>query len=195
MLLTDVMGHGVRSAMVTAMIQVAVRQLRQLAVSPAGFMRYLNSILFQCVNQLGQTLFATAVFCYADLISGQMTYVQSGGRHGMISSGGECHQLGGAVGPALGLLPDVTFKEERIDLHAGDRFLLYTDGLIEATAMGEHDREFGDEGIRQSMINYADKRLDQMLVGLLADAITHQGRNKMADDICLLAFEFSAPKC
>jgi sigma-B regulation protein RsbU (phosphoserine phosphatase) len=57
-LMVDIMGHGVRAAMVTAMIQIAVHQLSDYASQPAEFMTRLNDMidaLLQLVKEFTQT--------------------------------------------------------------------------------------------------------------------------------------------
>jgi serine phosphatase RsbU (regulator of sigma subunit) len=55
---------------------------------------------------------------------------------------GACYQFD-IGGPVLGALPDAAYEETTFDLIPGDRFAIYTDGLVRA---GEHrgeDQEFG----------------------------------------------------
>ena len=57
--IADVMGHGVRAAMVTAMIQTAVQELREYSNQPAEFMKQLNNTMVQTIKPSGQLLFTT----------------------------------------------------------------------------------------------------------------------------------------
>jgi sigma-B regulation protein RsbU (phosphoserine phosphatase) len=61
-LVADVMGHGVRAAMVTAMIQIAVQQLNEYAHQPAEFMNRLNQMMQRTMQPSGQIMFTTAAY-------------------------------------------------------------------------------------------------------------------------------------
>lgn len=185
----DVMGHGVRSAMVTAMMQIAIQQLNAYASEPAIYMAHLNSMLYKSINQIQHTLFATAIYCFVDLVDNHIQYVQAGGRHGVICSKSKCVSLTGSVGPALGLLPHSVYSDQSIPMKAGDRILLFTDGLSEASGVGSNSLDFGERGVRASMRKHKDCSLDQMLDGILADVIHYHGDKVVEDDLCLISFE------
>src|SRR5260221_9616022 len=54
--LCDVAGHGVRSALVTAMIRALVEELKPLATNPGHFMSKLNSDLYAILRHTGTPL-------------------------------------------------------------------------------------------------------------------------------------------
>jgi CheY-like chemotaxis protein len=58
----DVMGHGVRAALVTAMMRALEEQLGELADDPGALLTEMNRALRGILRQLGTTLFTTA--CY-----------------------------------------------------------------------------------------------------------------------------------
>ena len=53
-------------------------------------------------------------------------------------------------GAVLGVLPDWTYKDNRIQLGSGDRLVLFTDGVTEAE--DAHGKEFGEEHVVQALL-------------------------------------------
>ena len=110
--IADVMGHGVRAAMVTAMIQTAVQELSEYAHQPAEFIKQLNNTMVQTIKPSGQLLFTTGAYCYLNVEEKRLTYVQAGAKHGILVPVDQ-HTMSRSfrkdtVGPALGLVKDVT---------------------------------------------------------------------------------------
>src|SRR5262249_46766677 len=76
--LCDVAGHGVRSALVTAMIRALVEELKPLALQPGEFLTKLNSDLFTLLKHSGTPLLTTAFYLVADGQTGKMVYANAG---------------------------------------------------------------------------------------------------------------------
>src|SRR5437868_12644872 len=62
----DVAGHGVRSALVTAIIRALVEELKPVARDPAEFLTKLNRELFKIVEHSGTPVLTTAFYLVAD---------------------------------------------------------------------------------------------------------------------------------
>lgn len=190
-LVADVMGHGVRAAMVTAMIQIAVQQLRDYACQPAEFMTRLNEMMRNTMQPIGQMIFATAVYSYIDLDNKQLTYAQAGARHGVYvpSASNEAVVFENAsISPALGLIPDVQFTESTQSLEAGDEIILYTDGIIEA-AMG--DEEYSEQRMIDFLMEHRRDKLPDMLEELLNSVKTFTKTKDLDDDVCLIGLRIN----
>lgn len=187
-IIADVMGHGVRSAMVTAMIQIAVQQLAEYATQPAEFMTRLNKILQRGMQPSGQAMFATAAYCYIDLENCQLNYVQAGARHGIYIPADDSSVATGfrkdTICPALGLLPDTHYLETSEPLSPGDEIMLYTDGIEEA-AQGED--EYGEQRMIDFLAAHRSDQLPDMLNSLLATVQEFTHSPELEDDVCLIA--------
>lgn len=187
-LVADVMGHGVRAAMVTAMIQIAVQQLRAYANQPAEFMKRLNNMMQRSMEPTGQMIFATAIYCYLDIDTRQLTYTQAGARHGIYAPAGDAESAllfeNRTMSPAIGLLPDSEYAESQIELNPNDEVLLYTDGIIEAAM---DDEEYSEERLVQFLMAHRRDRLPDMMDGLLASVQEFTMSKDLEDDVCLVA--------
>ena len=187
-LVADVMGHGVRAAMVTAMIQIAVHQLSDYANQPAEFMSRLNGMMQRTMQPSGQPMFATAAYSYIDLEAKRLTYVQAGARHG-IHVPAEPSELatifdGAPIGPALGLLPETQYSEARILLKSDDEIILYTDGIVEATI---GDEEYSEARLIEFLMQHRRNKLPEMMDDLLESVQAFTHTQQLDDDVCLIA--------
>ncbi|MCB1130144.1 MAG: SpoIIE family protein phosphatase, partial [Verrucomicrobiae bacterium] len=158
-LIADVMGHGARSALVTAILRALVRNLSAETSDPGDFLSELNHHLHDVISRSGQTLFVTAFLLVLDTREGSATWSVAGHPSPLRVRRGSGkkpeplwtepqHQ------PALGLLPDAAFRTERSNLGAGDVFLLFTDGVFEAE--NPDGQPFGPERLAHSFDDALD---------------------------------------
>ncbi len=191
----DVMGHGVRSALVTAMLRAWVEDLAPETTDPAHFLGELNRRLARVFKQNDGLMFATAFYLVADLAAGTMHYANAGHprplhfQHaaGMVSP----LPLPPHPGPALGLFEDAGYLGGQCPLLRGDRLLLFTDGLFEVMdTAGEIG--FGQERLLAAASARTQLAPAGLLDGLVAEARAFSGGAEFGDDVCLLAMEVKA---
>lgn len=131
----DVTGHGIPAAIATGVLAGAIfgeyKGKKGKSLDDEwlkGLAEITNSVLFEHGHQ--SKLFGTATFCGFDLVKNQLTIIHCGNPPLFHLSGERCRVVHGLSSP-LGLKAELNFLEARLDLKAGDRFLLTTDGLIE----------------------------------------------------------------
>lgn len=73
----------------------------------------------------------------------------------------------------------------------GDRVLLFTDGVIEASSPG--GEEFGLSRLAGSWSQHAPDPLSDAVSGLLGDVATFCGDSTFDDDICIVAAQWDGP--
>src|SRR6516165_4516007 len=74
----DVMGHGVRAALVAAILRALVEDLRARATEPARFLQELNQGLSQILKHTRLTMFVSACYLLADISQGELHYANAG---------------------------------------------------------------------------------------------------------------------
>jgi hypothetical protein len=74
----DVAGHGVRSALVTAMIRALAEELKPVAKEPGQFLNKLNSDLHAILKHTGTPMLTTAFYLVANWRTGKMRYANAG---------------------------------------------------------------------------------------------------------------------
>ncbi len=190
MLICDVMGHGVRAALIASMLRGLMEQVANLADTPGLLLSSLNRQLFRIFSQADITMFASACYVYLDLATRRLTLSGAGHPAPIVySSGGKALLPAIPRSPALGLIESALYRESEIALSPGMKLMLYTDGLTEA-----HNDE-GDELGPDRVMSFIESRSPQSIKEMIDIALAgmHQFTNSASqdDDICLLGVEFS----
>jgi len=195
-LVCDVMGHGVRSALIAAMIRAMLEQLRPAASDPGVFLSRLNRDLTRILRQTGDAIFVTAAYCVVDPGRGRIRYAQAGHPTPLV-----CHRPAGdvralscpdsAAGPALGLFDDFDYAGWEGEMSPGDRVLLFTDGVIEAPS--PEGEEFGMARLEASWSRRAADPPEGAISGLLGDVAAFCRNAAFGDDICVVAAQWDGP--
>jgi phosphoserine phosphatase RsbU/P len=126
----DVVGQGISAALLMANLQASVRALTADDVSTATLMEKLNNVI---CNNIAPDKFITFCYCRIDAARSRLTYANAGHWAPVL-----LHKSGKAMlledgGAPLGIFPDRKFEEVELQLEPGDRLILYTDGVTEAT--------------------------------------------------------------
>lgn len=137
--IADVVGKGVSAALLMANVQAAVRAFAGSAASPAQLCAKVNSLL--CEN-LATGKYVTFLYAVLDGATGRLAYCNAGHINPIVVSRGAVRSLDSS-GAVLGVFPAWQFEDAAVELSAGDRVLLVTDGITEAS--DADDREFGEE--------------------------------------------------
>jgi serine phosphatase RsbU (regulator of sigma subunit) len=131
----DVMGHGVRSALITSMIRGLVEEHVQAAADPGELLTRINRALAVILKQADTTMFATCCYVVADVERAQLRFANAGHPSALhIQHGnGAAHKLQGKgrPGPAIGIFPTANYVTSSNPMKKGDRVMLFTDGLFE----------------------------------------------------------------
>lgn len=189
MLICDVMGHGVRAALIASMLRGLMEQVANLADTPALLLSSLNRQVCRIFAQANITMFTTACYVYLDLAKRRLTLSGAGHPAPLVITA-DSRPIVPAIprSPALGLLDTAMYRESEIPLEPGMKLLLYTDGLTEAcNAEGD---ELGAPRVLDALRSCAPRNIKEMVDIALATMHRFIGSAKQNDDICLLGVEF-----
>ena len=189
MIICDVMGHGVRAALIASMLRGLMEQVANLADTPGLLLSSLNRQMSRIFTQASITMFASACYVYLDLDKKRLTLSGAGHPAPIIQMpDGRAYLPPIPRSPALGLIENAMFRESEIRLEPGMKLMLYTDGITEARNAG------GDELGAQRIMDALAAQRPQDVKGMLDSALhtMHQftGNAPQDDDICLLGVEF-----
>jgi sigma-B regulation protein RsbU (phosphoserine phosphatase) len=96
-----------------------------------------------------------------------------------------------STGPSTGCFAEAAFDTVELGLEPGDVLLLYTDGLIEATAAGNGEM-FGAERVR-NLLEAHGKASPQRILGALREALERfTGRHAQEDDVSISVIKAAA---
>jgi phosphoserine phosphatase RsbU/P len=159
-LVADVSGHGVPAALIASMIKVAMQSVVPRADDPASVLRGVERVLSGQLH--GQ--FVSAAYLWLDTESRKALYSAAGHPPLLRWSQGKLESIQ-SNGLIFGVLPECDYPVCEISIATGDRFLLYTDGLIEPeNARGE---SFGDrrleEVVRENQLSTSSELSDRLL--------------------------------
>ncbi len=194
-MICDVMGHGVRSALIVAMLRGLLEKQRAQAKNPSAFLRGLNDGLTAILDRAGTTMFATAFYCFIDLPTGKLTYACAG-HPGPIAVGKSgIYQLAterGAKGPGLGLIKDAKYPSKSMDLDDIERIVMYTDGVVEAE--NQEGEPFFESRLMDIVEKNSDTSLESLLDGIINAVLDFSKNQHFDDDVCLMAFDVVTTK-
>ncbi len=193
-IIADVMGHGARSALVTAIMRALVKNHSDVASDPGAFLSELNTNLHELISRSGQSMFVTAFYIVLDTRTGLASWAVSGHPSPLRVRRGSDNKpeplwLASPRQPALGLMPKFAFETTESPLQVGDVFLLFTDGTIEAeNPAGE---AFGVHRLIESLDAALDGPMAAMPAKIICDVGFFQKRKNYEDDVCIVAIEAS----
>jgi len=188
----DVMGHGVRAALITAMMRAMIESHAVDAPDPGRLLTHLNSEFTGILKQTGTLVFVTVLYCVINLRLGNARFARAGHPpllHASRSSGEVLTMIigGDSAGPAIGIIPNAQFKITEIKLAPGDCLLFYTDGIIEVEA--SNGSQFGIEGLRESVRSNLGQPTESLLDAIVSDVYKFGDTTILTDDACLVAAE------
>jgi len=132
----DVAGHGAEAATTMVRLRYTARMLAIEGVPPAGVISRLNDVM-QTADPEDSEI-ATVVHGQLDVERNRLVYCSAGhpplltladtaSRRGRL----EVRALWTPDGPPVGVLADLTYAEQDVELQAGTVLVGYTDGLLE----------------------------------------------------------------
>jgi len=189
-LIADVSGHGLPSALIASMLQSALAWQSSHASDPGQVLSGLN----RSINGKFESHFVTAAYLFVDLENGTLKY--AGAAHPplllwqpKLARVTEYVENGLMLGP----FSNASYSSMTFSPQQGDRIVLFTDGIVEAR--NSSGSEFGVDHLRQILELKHDLPLgrfaDAVLYGL-SDWSEHAIGSSQSDDITLLAIDFKA---
>jgi phosphoserine phosphatase RsbU/P len=190
LLVCDVMGHGVKAALVTTLIRGLIADIQARDVDPGEVLRILNERLCVLLDRPPLPRFVTALYAVFDLGLGRVRLASAGHpwplRTRAAGQPGPVTQA--PCGPALGLIPDAAFPSVENSLTQGDRWMLFTDGWTEESdPSGE---EFGTARLATSLQELSGLAPADALTRLAERVRSFSGAQVRRDDLCALLVGF-----
>ena len=96
-------------------------------------------------------------------------------------------EQGPAVNLPLAVTPETHYNQQVMPVSSGDRLLVYTDGLTEATSKA--GELFGIERLSNVLNANADLTLSKLKSAVLQEVQRHTGNGLTHDDVTLIAME------
>lgn len=182
----DVSGKGVPASL------FMVRTMH-LIKNHSKFENNLSEV-YEQVNNLAcerntDNLFVTSWIGKLNIKSGELSFVNAGHNHPLIRrNGGDFEYLETSPDLVLGVMEDMPYTENKINLKPGDVVFLYTDGVTEAN--NNYDGFYGDDRLKNTLNKYKDQKLNIIISELTEDIYQYCGTREQFDDLTMLIMKF-----
>jgi serine phosphatase RsbU (regulator of sigma subunit) len=190
-LIADVMGHGTRSALVTAILRTILHSLGSSAGDPARFLSLLNWHFFDTMKKADQLIFVSACYVVIDTATNVISYASAGHPSPLIGNRKSAlvEPLFPSLkdNPALGLFPVANYESFTRPLRAEDTLLLFTDGIVEA--MNPKDEDFGRERLEHALADHLNRDASGVAQAVLQRMLEFVDGEPPSDDVCLVAIQ------
>ncbi len=184
----DVSGKGVSSAMVVSAALSAIRFAAESHQTPAEILGLANRRL---AVDLQRGMFVAAFCGILDLARGRLLYANAGQTLPILYRNGEAMLLPspeeGDRFP-IGIRRQIDYGQRQIDLAAGDMLVFYTDGIVDM--MNDENEPYSFDRFRASVHRHARESSNGIIHELIKDAEKFSGSRAHSDDITLLVAKF-----
>ncbi|OGO26735.1 MAG: hypothetical protein A2Z16_06480 [Chloroflexi bacterium RBG_16_54_18] len=134
----DVSGHGIPSALIMTAFRALLRIKARSKLRPAIIANVINRLLPEF---MGDNYFVTLWYAILEIPSGNLTYISCGHPPPLLMHADGAVDKLDQKNAALGIIPNLQYTDEQIQMTAGDILVLYTDGIIEL--MNQQGETFG----------------------------------------------------
>jgi sigma-B regulation protein RsbU (phosphoserine phosphatase) len=188
----DVMGHGVRAALVTTMVRALLEGFRGGTDDAGRFLTELNREMLGILGQASVPVFLSAFYATMDTETGELRYANAGHPSPLLLRRVEDEVaplplVPGMPGPPLGVRHQATYSTASITLARGDLLVLFTDGLFEVN--GPDQEPFGEERLQAAVRRRLSLPAGRLFDELLGEVQQFSAGRGFADDVCLVGME------
>jgi sigma-B regulation protein RsbU (phosphoserine phosphatase) len=127
-MVADVSGHDIGTSFITASVKALLQQNSSLIYSPSDSMNMMNSVLLEI---LPDGKYLTAAYARLNRQTLVMSLVNAGHPPVLYLPVDRPAEFVPILGTPVGILEDAFFESCEIKVKKGDRFFIYSDGLLE----------------------------------------------------------------
>jgi sigma-B regulation protein RsbU (phosphoserine phosphatase) len=181
LLIADVAGKGLPAALLMSNLQAAVRAFSEGAVAPHEVCARVNRLL--CGHMVSGR-FVTACYIRLDCRRHVLTCANAGHNPPLlVRASGDVVRLA-TGGTVLGVFPDVTYEQHEVDIRPGDRLVLYTDGITEATS--PDGEEYSEERLAAAIRDRAGLDAPSLTAALFENVLAF-AEHTLHDDATIMS--------
>jgi sigma-B regulation protein RsbU (phosphoserine phosphatase) len=189
----DVTGHGIRSALVTAMVRALTEELKPLARDPGEFLRKLNFDLYSILKNTGTPMLTTAFYLVADCRTGTVRFANAGHPKPLVirRATQQVEPLSNDCGrgqPALGLFEKPPYETSTAILAPGDFVMFFTDGLYEV--QGQNEELYSQQRLVMDVKNLLHQPPGELFDSLIQSIRGFAINGEFDDDVCLVGLDY-----
>ncbi len=178
----DVSDKGVPAALFMMSSRTLLKGAAIGLALPGEVLREVNDLLLED-NEGG--MFVTVLYAVYDPSSRELTYANGGHNSPLV-----VHPDGASAlfpltdGIALGIAPDLSYKQNTVTLSPGDSVIFYTDGVTEA--MNSEEEEFGLDALSEFFRTNPPENPEETTAAVFDAVNAFAGEAPQSDDITCL---------
>ena len=184
--IADVAGKGIPAALLMSNLQAAVRGLSSPSLKPDLLCNSLNSLVWKNTHT---DRFITLFYAQLDGPARRLRYANAGHNAPIVVRAGASHERLQEGGGVLGVFEEQDFELGSVDLAPGDRLVLFTDGVTEAS--NREGEEFGEQRLL-SLLEEHRALSANAIKEKIAAAISEFSGGNLTDDATLLVLAVEA---
>jgi sigma-B regulation protein RsbU (phosphoserine phosphatase) len=178
----DISGHGLSSAFLTSAVKALLRQYSGPVYSPEDTLRGVNAVMQYL---LGDEQYLTACYARLNRRTRRLSVVSAGHPPVIVVNGSGSRRILQMNSDPLGVFGSAVLQRTDLEVEPGDRFFLYTDGLIESKA--GWGRNTGLQNLAGACVRHRSAEIGSVCA-LIVDDLRSQASD-VEDDLLLLAVE------
>ena len=190
--ISDVSGHGVSAAFITAMVKSIILQSGQNKEDPAKLLLYLNDLLID----LSGGNFVTVFYGVYSASSRSLVYANAGHNPPYLINGGQIRPLDEVKRPPLAIASnarlfetDKLYRNASITLPQESKLVLFTDGLTETINPSDMHKMFEDHGLTEEMIRASALPCRDFVRSIYQALTRFRGSESFDDDVCIICLD------
>jgi PAS domain S-box-containing protein len=194
----DVSGHGAASALQSFSLSQTLGRRREYSFlyrpgatggryricPPQEVLRRLNRT-FPMDMQTG--MYFTMLYGVLDLQSGVFTFASAGHPGPVLARRGQPPQVVQVEGFPIGVTETAEYRSQKVQLQAGDKLILYTDGVVEA--LSSRDLPFGQDRFLRTITKTDNESLEACLDVVMTTLEHWSCHVNLRDDVSLVGVE------
>lgn len=193
----DVMGHNLRSALITTMVRALFDEHASSDLAPDQVLTAMNQSLVSIMSDdSGEVVYVTACYLTIDVRDFRLQWASAGHPMPLLISADSEVVRGGFLdachrGTVLGIFGGAQFSTGTAFLKPQDRVLLYTDGIYEIT--NSEGEDWGDQALLAKAVSCDTELSDtEFLDAVVEEAVHFCGKSAFLDDVCLVSIQCKA---
>lgn len=177
----DVSGHGIASAMVSAMASLAFKIVSRSNIQPAESLMIMHELL----KPLVLNHHISACFAILDAEKNRIEYSYAGHPQILLIRNNHVIEMEGRGSLILSHF-EPSLRDYHLDIEADDKFLFYSDGLVEL--FNEAGEFYGEDKFYESILSNQSKKGKALLEAVVGDSIVFADGH-IEDDMTMLFIE------
>ncbi|MFA5879304.1 MAG: PP2C family protein-serine/threonine phosphatase [Candidatus Margulisiibacteriota bacterium] len=182
----DVAGHGLSSALVMALCSGLLRELSINHRSPGETLTKANQALYRYISN-SQISYVTTFFASINSKSKKMIYAKGGHPSALLFNKEGNLTVLDSTGVFLGMFKNESYEEKELQLNSNDRLFFYTDGITEM--QNEENEFFGLERFIEIIRDNLNKPIDDLIELIFVKLHDFSGDKPLKDDQSLVIAE------